>query len=192
MPPVTATPTPRPPVLRLVAFRGRGRVVLLHSVGGQSEASIPPIHGDEPEEELHERIGGYGVTGLGDGSRIAIIRDALNYGRSVWIVGFARRRVVRILEVHPQGWSEVPEHFRHWTSDGWVEFARDASAEATEACTAHGRRRFAEVYQHGNRRRVRYFTRCFDDGPWQGAEIALPGGGGWQNPGVYTTSEPSR
>jgi hypothetical protein len=161
---------------------GKSPLVLCVPVRGQRGTikDLEMLDASASEAEVHERVGGYWLHS----GRLSRVQEALKQGRRVFVLGYAEKCVVRVLEVTP-GRSAYP-HPENFVGTKGEKFSLvDSHSELTWVPVSGASKPFATVYHalfNGrNVRRVRYHTEGGEDEGLIGREIDHGEGDIWRS-----------
>lgn len=151
---------------------------------------LEPLKADDPDEAIHERIGGYWDVGIGPDQRLGKIQAALKAGRRVLIVGFREAKVIRILEVGTTSPYPPPKTYMHENT------LCNCMLKQPDTAFLGSRKSlpFAVTYARRNNGvqefRARYFTQPTFDNAWVGRRLeAAVGQMSYQSPGLYSSAD---
>ncbi len=174
--------------LHVIEDQGTSKGPLLwpRSVNGNTREGLKVLQRTDSPEEIHARVAGYWRLGLnGDASRGQQIRQALQRGRRVFVVGYSVGVVVATVEVSlkphlpPQMTEKRPAY----------SFTQVQPQPGALTWPNEPNDRWATQFDGGPTQspiRVRLHTATVDDADWAGRQLV----GDWtgaQNPGLYTT-----
>ena len=180
--------SPAGPPITLRPADAVGPLIWVRPVNGAETHALGPLLDGAAEEEVHQRIGGYWILGFGArGSRGAQIRDALQAGRRVFVLGKVGNKVLRMVEVSRDPYLPPAPRERIGTLTFDVADAQSRTLEWPGGGLGRWGTEFL-TGGPGSATRVRIHTASVDDGEWVGRMLAGPSLRG-QNPGLFTTDE---